>query len=273
MDNIYGRIYCVTNLVNGKQYIGKTTLSIKTRWALHCRKGFILYSAITKYGKENFTVKEIDCAWSDAELSRLEIIWISKLSTIVPAGYNLKSGGEGGRHHQSTKDKLRLAWNRIGYRDKQTARLKLLNTPQRRAEQSALMIALYNNQDYRNKISAARKARFSDPESRAKMAMMAKEYWNKPESITTAIANRGSEEYRRKMSASISAKWRDTNYRKQVTDHKSTDEYKKKASETRKRAWQSAEYREKQLAARRNSSACRAQMIAMRKARWPKQKE
>ena len=94
-------IYCITNLINGKQYVGKTTYSITKRFKEHCRdckkeeeKTRPLYNAMNKYGIENFVVKElIECEID--ELSSYEIMFIEKLNTYGHDGYNATRGGDG----------------------------------------------------------------------------------------------------------------------------------------------------------------------------------
>lgn len=55
-------IYRITNLVNGKAYIGFTKNTLEWRWQQH-RNGTcpssILFKAIKKYGKTAFAVEEI----------------------------------------------------------------------------------------------------------------------------------------------------------------------------------------------------------------------
>ena len=60
-------IYCITNQINGKQYVGKTTQSITKRFKEHCQDykrerndKRPLYKAFNKYGIENFIVETED---------------------------------------------------------------------------------------------------------------------------------------------------------------------------------------------------------------------
>lgn len=95
-----GYIYCITNLINGKQYIGKTTYSVTKRFQEHCRDSKRercekrpLYNAMNKYGIENFIVEEL-CECDNEELSSYEIQYIEKYNT-YSKGYNATKGGDG----------------------------------------------------------------------------------------------------------------------------------------------------------------------------------
>ena len=59
-----GYIYCITNKINGKKYIGQTTETIHKRWIRHinAHSNMAISKAIDKYGKENFEIKELLCA-------------------------------------------------------------------------------------------------------------------------------------------------------------------------------------------------------------------
>lgn len=95
-----GFIYCITNDVNGKQYVGKTVDSIEKRFKEHlndCTKTRCekrpLYDAMNKYGIEHFQVKQLE----ECDLSILaerEKYWINALNTFHN-GYNATHGGDG----------------------------------------------------------------------------------------------------------------------------------------------------------------------------------
>ena len=94
-------IYQITNNINGKIYVGKTTKNnIQERWKEHlkdykkprCEKR-PLYDAMNKYGSENFSIKELE-ECSLEELNDKEIYWIEKLGSFK-YGYNATIGGDG----------------------------------------------------------------------------------------------------------------------------------------------------------------------------------
>lgn len=93
-------IYCITNRINNKKYIGKTTLALSKRFREHCceanknrAKNRPLYKAMIKYGISNFTIDLlIECDTDDLEF--YEILFINKYNT-YHNGYNATKGGDG----------------------------------------------------------------------------------------------------------------------------------------------------------------------------------
>lgn len=88
-------VYCATNKLNGKRYVGQTVRPLAERWRDHCRvkDDNYFHRAIHKYGAENFDVQVIDTAKSVEELDVKEMHWIETLGTLFPSGYNLREGG------------------------------------------------------------------------------------------------------------------------------------------------------------------------------------
>lgn len=90
-------VYLITNIINGKQYVGQTIQVLERRWNFHMSKNsrcLALKAAIEKYGKENFKVKEVYRALSLEELNKKEQEFIADLNTLAPNGYNLTTGGD-----------------------------------------------------------------------------------------------------------------------------------------------------------------------------------
>lgn len=98
-------IYKVTNLVNGKIYIGKTVRTVEERKkqhiyvAIHNNSNFIFHKALRKYGENSFTWEVIDTAETENDLKEKEIFWITHYNSYIQNknsnGYNMSLGGEG----------------------------------------------------------------------------------------------------------------------------------------------------------------------------------
>ena len=87
-------IYCITNLINGKQYVGLSTKLVEES-VNYYGSGNVIKSSVKKYGKENFKKEILEKTDSINNLKELEIYWISKMNTKHPNGYNLTDGGDG----------------------------------------------------------------------------------------------------------------------------------------------------------------------------------
>ena len=97
-------IYLITNTVNGKRYIGKTTQPLEKRWYQHCKnaeygKDTYLYRSIRKHGVANFTCEHL----ADG-LDEEEILLIEQLHP----EYNMTLGGDGGDTSSSPNYKTSL---------------------------------------------------------------------------------------------------------------------------------------------------------------------
>lgn len=102
-------IYKITNKINGKVYIGQTTLTINRRWYYHCYKSSgctFLHRAIEKYGAENFTIEQVDAANNKFELDQKEQFWIQHYNSLTPNGYNLKTGGATPLYSEESKKQM-----------------------------------------------------------------------------------------------------------------------------------------------------------------------
>lgn len=85
------QIYKITNILNGKIYIGKDAYNRKNYFG----SGLIIKSAIRKYGKQNFIKEILEECQDLKELSKREIYWIEKLnSRNSEIGYNIAIGGD-----------------------------------------------------------------------------------------------------------------------------------------------------------------------------------
>ena len=223
-----GRIYCVTNTSNGKQYFGKTRFSVAERWKRHLKIGSkpsVLQRAILKYGKDMFLVKEAAVAASLEELNSREQQFIASFRTLVPYGYNVSGGGDGaGIVHEQTRLKLRDAIK--AFCATEAGRLAHKFSDERRAQASARMNRMLQaDPNFRARLvaplrtpesierarttnaSRERKSRtMTERERKAVAVGMAKsERWANAKDRLAVLRN--SPEYKKRMSDAMRAKW------------------------------------------------------------------
>lgn len=87
-------VYKITNLFNGKLYVGQTRQPIEKRFYQHAHANSPLGRAIRDCGLENFTIEVIERCDTQEQLDAREKFWIRVLNCTVPNGYNQTPGGE-----------------------------------------------------------------------------------------------------------------------------------------------------------------------------------
>ena len=96
IGRVKNSIYLITCLINGKQYIGRTSTTVEQRFRSHIsesRKYPItpLHIDIKKYGEDNFKVETLFEYYADRqkEANKTEQEFIRKYNTAYPNGYDL----------------------------------------------------------------------------------------------------------------------------------------------------------------------------------------
>lgn len=92
-------VYKLTNMVNGKGYVGKTTNSRRRMHQHRSGKSYggrkiqLVGRKIQEYGWENFKVEWLETNIEPSELLNREAHWMRECNTLVPNGYNILPPG------------------------------------------------------------------------------------------------------------------------------------------------------------------------------------
>lgn len=158
-------VYCITNMVNGKQYIG-VARDAPLRWKRHLVKanGKVesrqpIHHAIAKYGPSAFTFEVLACSATWADALATEVLLIKLLGTHAH-GYNRTDGGDG---------VVGLTWS-DETRAKHALRTPYERTDAIRAAQSLLMKGKVPRADVLEAARIANKGRKLSDATRAAMS-------------------------------------------------------------------------------------------------------
>lgn len=115
-----GHIYCFTNKINHKKYIGQSINQPSERYNLHKSNHLninsneydsVIHKAMRKYGFENFSYEIISNYIDDQNiLNLLEIYYIKAFNCQIPNGYNVDAGGKNASHSYTEEQKEKLRW-------------------------------------------------------------------------------------------------------------------------------------------------------------------
>jgi len=145
-------IYRILNIITKKCYIGETKCKdVARRWSQHKQtiergKGCpALRDAVKKYGIENFEFTVLIICF-DEDRFACETEYIHKYNSVVPNGYNITKGGEGGgfqgkKHTEEVKNKI-----------KNTLKQKYIDNPELMKQLSERNKILMSNPDVREKM-------------------------------------------------------------------------------------------------------------------------
>lgn len=159
-------VYCITNTLNGMQYVG-VSINPQKRFASHCRSvgshRLLLKNAIIKYGKENFKI-EVLLKASQKYCYEIESKVIALYNTLKPNGYNLSKGGRGSL---GLTGEANGCYGRTGEKHpnfgKPGYRTGIKHSEQTRKKMSATRLGRTHSEETKEKMRASAKLRFSNP--------------------------------------------------------------------------------------------------------------
>lgn len=145
---MYGYIYKITNLLNGKIYIGKHKYDKPELDPKYITSGVLINKSINKHGIQNFS-KELICICNSLEELNLKESWfISEFNSNYPNGYNLTSGGDGISDPSDEILRKNREWH-LGKTQSEETKLKRINSLKK----------VYHNEEWAGKISSSLKGR------------------------------------------------------------------------------------------------------------------
>jgi len=167
-------IYKITNLINGKIYIGQTIRTLQERFKEHCRERrnknhMPIVRAIQKYGKDNFKIELMKKCKSLEEMNYYEMLFILFAKQNLEGCYNIFIGGGNKKHTEEIKRKMSLA--KKGKKKPESFKnfIRMRNLTNNPAKKESV----------RKKISDSHKGKILSEETRKKMSLAKRKKFTK----------------------------------------------------------------------------------------------
>lgn len=171
------KVYVITNLVNGKQYVGITRKTVDERFRQHLAEARwgnkrALLNAIRKYGEGAFCVREIASAENWKSLCEIERKLIVEMKTAVPFGYNMTAGGDGVEVlSPESIDRIKNSMKGRTHSDEARRKIGLASKGRPKSSDTKAKISAAHSgktltEEHKAKLSAAKMGRKMPPRSR-----------------------------------------------------------------------------------------------------------
>lgn len=224
-------VYEITNLVNGKKYIGKRSCKCPIEEDKYMGSGVNILRAIKKYGKENFKKKVLEICLTEEDAYKSEIEHIIKFNAFEDRNYyNLTQGGEG-----FTSDTLKLLWQDDHFKHKMLTHLK---SKEFREKQSLRSKSMWQDENFslinKKKFKERTEKLWKNEDFRIKKINQVKSLW---------LNEDFRKEHTERARVQSLERWKNEDYRANQLKHLQSDEIKKKNSESMKRLWSNETYR------------------------------
>ena len=134
-------VYKITNIDNGKIYIGQTKFSLEKRFKEHAKADSYLGYAIRQHGEDHFKREVLATCETREKAYALEMRYIAEFDCMAPNGYNLTPGGA----YRPKGRKLGTGWTAL-YQD-MIFNIAQWNLPN---EQNRVFMALIGKVNFEN---------------------------------------------------------------------------------------------------------------------------
>lgn len=217
-------VYCATNQISKKQYIGVSSTTVRKRWGKHRQSArsthpkrstcHALHSAIRKYGIDSFIVETVYEAVDWREACAVEKAIIAERGTYAPGGYNLTSGGDGAPGLRVSEYAKQMASKNSKGRKHTPEALALLTEanrrnsadPEVREKIAAALTGIKRSDETKRRNSEAAKARWKVPGYKEQIVKSTKGRPFAPEHLANVKAGHKSPERSAKLSAAFKGK-------------------------------------------------------------------
>lgn len=154
-------VYCHTNKINGKRYVGITKQKPEVRWCNgHGYDTQYFRRAIDKYGWEEFTHEILFTNLTEDAAKQKEIELIAKWDLTNPSkGYNITMGGDGtANYHHTESAKLKMSIAKMGTKIPDSVKVKMSKSALGKTKSDATRkkmseYAKHRNPEHKRKLS------------------------------------------------------------------------------------------------------------------------